>query len=100
MKGKMRRKISKKLAKHKDEKLGLVAIDIARPFPRSLRGNRVFMRLVDNHTRKTWSLPLPGRDHAPSALESWKKKEELATRLKLKAVRADNALELKIVIDK
>ena len=96
----MRRKISKKLAKHKDKKLGLVSINITRPFPRSLRGNKVLIRLINNHTYKTWLLPLPGRDHTPSALESWRKQEELGTGLKLKAARANNALELKMVIDK
>ena len=69
----MRRKISKKLAKYKDEKLGLVSINIARLFPRSLCGNKVLMRLINNHTYKTWLLPLLGRDHAPSALKSWRK---------------------------
>ena len=37
---KMRNKTSKELAKWKTEKLALIHLDIAGPFPLSLRGNR------------------------------------------------------------
>jgi hypothetical protein len=55
---KMRNKISKKLARHKAEVLQLISLDIAGPFTKSLRGNRYFMQIIDNYTRKNWSIPL------------------------------------------
>ena len=65
---KMRNLTSRKLAKHKLEKLELVYLDIAGPLPTSIRGNRVFLQVVDSATRRTWSLPLPSKDAAIEAL--------------------------------
>ena len=95
----MRNLTSRKLAKHKLEKLELVYLDIAGPLPTSIRGNRVFLQVVDSATRRTWSLPLPSKDAAIEALRQWRKKEELQTRTKVKGVRSDNVPELKKIMD-
>jgi len=50
---KMRNLTSRKLAKHKLEKLELVYLDIAGPFLTSIRGNRVFLQIVNSATRRT-----------------------------------------------
>jgi hypothetical protein len=97
--GKMRNRTSKTLAVHKREALELVSLDIAGPFPTSLRGNRYFMQIIDNFTRKNWSIPLKTKGEAMTSLRSWKVKEELQTGKKVKAARSDNAPELKNVLD-
>lgn len=97
---KSRDKINRKLSPRKDGPLDQISIDIAGPFPTSMNGNRVFLEIVDNHTRKVWVIPLPTRDAAIEALKRWKLSTELETGRKLKAVKSDNAGELKLVIDK
>ena len=99
MHGKMRNKISKKLAKHKEEVLALVSLDVAGPFPTSLRGNRYFLQLIDNFSRKNWSIPLKTKDEAITALRTWRAKVELQTGKRLKAARSDNAPELTKVMN-
>ena len=91
---KMRNRFSKVLAEHKKEPLALVSLDIAGPFPKSLRGNNYFLQIIDNHTRKNWSLPLKSKDEAMSALRRWRVKEERQSGKTVKAARSDNAPEL------
>ena len=98
-KGKMRNKISKILAKHKAEILALISWDIAGPFPMSLRRNKYLLELVDNYSRKIWSIPIKTKDQAIPELESWKAKVELQTGKKVKAARSDNAPELKQIMN-
>ena len=45
---KMKRRNSKVLAKHKDHRLALLSVDIAGPFPISMRGYRWFAEIIDN----------------------------------------------------
>jgi hypothetical protein len=99
LKGKMRNKISKTLAEHKKEMLALVSLDLAGPFPTSLRGNNYLMQIICNYTRKNWSIPLKSKDQAIPELRRWKAKVELQTGKKVKACRSDNAPELKLVIN-
>ncbi|KAI0991074.1 hypothetical protein K3495_g17113, partial [Podosphaera aphanis] len=79
--------------------LALVHIDVAGPFPKSLRGNKYFLQIVDNYTRKVWSFPIKTKDESPLCLQTWRNKVELQSGKKLKAVRSDNAPELKKTID-
>jgi transposase InsO family protein len=60
-----------------------------------VQGNRNFIEIVDNYTRKTWVLSIRHKSDAPSALETWRKEVELATKKKTKTVRTDNGSELK-----
>lgn len=97
---KMRNRTNRQLAERKTEILDLVSVDICGPLPVSLTGTRYFMELVDNHSRYIWVIPCRDRIEAVSLLERWRRAEELATGRKLKAVRSDNAPELKEVLDK
>ncbi|KAF7564387.1 uncharacterized protein PtrM4_152160, partial [Pyrenophora tritici-repentis] len=99
LKGKMRNKMNKILAEHKKEVLALVSLDLAGPFPTSLRGNNYLMQIICNHSRKNWSIPLKTKDQAILELRRWKAKVELQTGKKVKACRSDNAPELKLVIN-
>lgn len=97
--GKMRRKKSKRLATHKGVALELVSLDIAGPFIKSIRGFEYFLQIIDNYTRKVWTIPLKTKDEAIPKLQQWKLKEERRTKKKVIACRSDNAPELKEVMD-
>lgn len=95
----MRNKISKALSPHKKEALELISFDIAGPFPNSLRENRYFMQVVDNWSRRTWSIPLKTKDQAISELRKLRVREERQTGKLLKSARSDNAPEFKHVME-
>ncbi|KAI0996956.1 hypothetical protein K3495_g11228 [Podosphaera aphanis] len=95
----MRIRTSKMHAKHKTEALALVYIDVAGPFPKSLRENKYFLQIIDNYTRKNWSIPLKSKDESAEMLKIWRTKVELQSGKKVKAVRSDNAPELKKLIN-
>ena len=97
--GKMRKKISKKLAQHKAEALALVSIDIAGPFVMSIRGYVYFLQIIDNYTRKVWTIPLKAKNEAIPKLQAWRLKQERKTGKKVIACRSDNAPELKEVMN-
>ena len=108
---KMRNRIDRKVRRRKDKPLDLVSIDICGPLPVSLKGNRYFLQIVDNYSRMVWIYPVKDRKEAMEALRKWKKSVELQTEYKLigiihegpaltlKAVRSDNAPEIKEVLD-
>ncbi|RFU24803.1 hypothetical protein B7463_g11531, partial [Scytalidium lignicola] len=73
--------------------------DVARPFPQSLRGNKYFLLIIDNFTRKNWVLPLSNKSDAQGELEVWKTVVELQAETKIKVARSDNAPELLQVIE-
>ena len=81
-------------AEHKKEPLALVSLDIAGPFPKSLRGNNYFLQIIDNYTRKNWSLPLKSKDEAMTTLRTWKAREERQTGKVVNTARSDNTPEL------
>lgn len=74
--------------------LELVSIDICGPMEEALNGERYFLHIVDNYSRKKWSYAIKSRDAASEALGQWRLQVELQTDLKVKAVRSDNAREL------
>lgn len=93
-KTKMRKISSTKLAEHKQEKLALISLDVAGPFPASYRGFRYFAEIIDNFTRKSWVLLLKNRSDLLGKLNHWAKSVELESGCKIKATRTDNAPEI------
>ena len=91
---------NKRLAIRKPFVLALVSIDICGELPTSWQGYRYFLKVVDNHSRRTWIILLKKRSDAVEALRKWRLIVELRTGAKLLAVRSDNALELKFILDK
>ncbi|KAI7159413.1 hypothetical protein KC324_g13609 [Hortaea werneckii] len=87
-----------KTAERKTSVLELVSIDICGPIEKALNGERYFLHIVDNSSRKKWSHAMKSRDAAPETLDRWKLQVELQTGLKVKAVRLDNARELLKVV--
>jgi hypothetical protein len=96
---KMRNRTRRELAPHQPAKLELVYLDIAGPFPTSIRANRFFLQIVDSYSRRVWSIPLATKDEAIPAIRKWRKKEELLTDKKVKRARTDNAPELRKVLE-
>lgn len=96
---KKRNRISKHLSPWKEERLELVQIDISGPFPESLNGNKWFLEIIDNATRKVWTIPMKTKNQAIPELEKWAAQAELQTGCKLRGIRADNAPELVQIID-
>jgi hypothetical protein len=86
----IKNKISRKLSPRKTDILELITIDIAGAFLTSLRGNIVMMEIVDNSSRKNWSIPMKSNDEAIPQLYKFKLREELQTGKKIKRTRTDN----------
>ena len=57
------------------------------------------LKVVDNHSRRTWIILLRKRAEAVEALRKWRLTFELKTAARLLAVRSDNVLELKSILD-
>jgi hypothetical protein len=91
---KLRNQTSKVLSPWKDSVLELVSLDIAGPFPESLRGNRYFAQVIDNATRKTWTIPGKTKSDIATKLDTWKLIVEAEAQAPLRAARSDNAAEL------
>jgi hypothetical protein len=96
---KFRNQTNKALSERKDDLLALVSIDTCGPLPVTIQGNRYFLQIVDNYSRKLWSVPMKKKDEAIRILREWKLKVELQTGKKLQAVRSDNAPELKMILE-
>ena len=66
---KMRNRTNARVSERKDNLLDLVSIDICGPLPVALSGARYFLEAVDNHTRKSWVMPLRFRQEAKPTLK-------------------------------
>jgi hypothetical protein len=73
----MQNRTNKKLSPRKTEILKLISIDIASPFPTSLQGTTIMMKIVDNATRKNWSNPMKSKNQAILQFHKFKLREEL-----------------------
>jgi hypothetical protein len=60
----MRNRINIYILKRKDNLLNLVLINICGLLSMALSGARYFLEAVDNHTRKSWVMPLRFRQEA------------------------------------
>jgi Reverse transcriptase (RNA-dependent DNA polymerase)/gag-polypeptide of LTR copia-type len=96
---KLRNKTNKVLSPWKESILALVSIDVAGPFLPTIRGNKFFAQIVDNSTRKTWTLVDKTKSALMTQIRKWKATEERRTQLRLGAVRSDNASEIREMLD-
>ncbi|KAK0586137.1 hypothetical protein LWI29_001641 [Acer saccharum] len=56
-------------------------------------GNRYFLSLIDDYSRKLWLYLLKSKDQAFESFKAWKRLVENQTSKKLKILRTDNGLE-------
>ncbi|KAI0997159.1 hypothetical protein K3495_g11022 [Podosphaera aphanis] len=85
---------SKILADRKDRRPSLIQFNIAGPLPKSLRGNRYFLLIIDSILRKNWILLLKQKIDAIQCLRTFKTTVEKEVNEKIKAARSDNAPKL------
>ncbi|KAI1004412.1 hypothetical protein K3495_g3804 [Podosphaera aphanis] len=90
---------SKTLADRKERRLSLIQFDIAGPFPKSLRGNRYFLLIIDSFSRKNWILLLKQKSDAIQCLHTFKTTVEKEVNERIKAARSDNAPELLLTVE-
>ena len=79
--------------------LTLLFIDICEQLLASREDYVYFLEIVDNYFRRTWIICLKNRFDVIEELNKWKRQVKLDTTVKIKAVRSDNALELKQTLD-
>ena len=96
---KFRNKRAHQVSERKLAILALISIDICGQLPLSHEGHAYFLEIIDNYSRKIWTIPLKRREDAPKALREWRVKTELQSGARVMAVRSDNATELKATLD-
>ena len=68
--GKITRYVNYIVAERRDNILDLVLGDTCGPFPKSISGNVYFVNLVNNATRRRWTIPVLDRKSIPKRLDA------------------------------
>ncbi|KAI0991928.1 hypothetical protein K3495_g16259, partial [Podosphaera aphanis] len=58
VKANIKNRFSKRLSPHQAKRLAILSVDIAGPFPTSIRGNSYFAEVIDSWSRKVWIIPI------------------------------------------
>ena len=87
------------ISPQKSNILDLVSIDICKSLSMFWAEYQYFLKIIDNHSRRTWLSFLKNRSGAIPELQKWRQKVELETGCKLAAVHSDNAPELKSILN-
>ena len=95
---KMKKKINRVVTLRKKNILNLISIDACESLSKSLVKNIIFLEIVDNYSRKIWTICTKDRKSISVELDTWKTIMELQTGRKLKVIRLDNALELLSIV--
>ena len=90
---------SRRLIERKINILKLIFIDICESLLVSKLDYEYFLKIVNNHSRRTWIIFFRKRADASKALNKWKLKMKLEIERKLQTVRCDNVKELKSILD-
>ncbi len=75
------------------ERLGKIHLDLSGPHPASVRGERYFLLLLDEATRKRWVVFLKQKSDTPGAIRAFLTQMETQTGLKVKRWHSDNGGE-------
>ena len=57
------------------------------------------IKIMDNHSRKTWIIPIKQRKNVLAVLNHWKKSTEFHTNTRLKLIKSNRALELVAMLE-
>ena len=79
--------------------LTFIFINICESLSLSLDNELYFLKIVDNHFRKTWCISLKQWFNASNALRKWKLSVKLHSDVKLLSVRSDNIMKLKVILN-
>ena len=74
-------------------RLERIHLDLCRPLPNSLGGNRYFLLIIDEHTHYQWVEFLPKKSDVFIRLQRWKLQVERETDLKLQYLKLDRGKE-------
>jgi len=79
--------------------LTFIFINICESLSLFLDNELYFLKIIDNHFRKTWCISLKQRFNASDALQKWKLNVKLYNDVKLLSVCSDNIMKLKVILN-
>jgi len=79
--------------------LTFIFINICESLSSFLDSESYFLKIVDNHFRKTWCISLKQQFNASDALQKWKLSVNFYNNVKLLSVRSDNVMKLKVILN-
>ncbi len=79
--------------------LTFIFINICESLSLFLDSESYFLKIVDNHFRKTWCISLKQQFNASDALQKWKLSVKLHSNVKLLSVYSDNIMKLKVILN-
>ena len=87
------------ISSQKSNILDFVSINICESLSTSWAEYQYFLKIINNHLRRTWLSFLKDRSETISEIQKWRQKVKLETDCKLAAVCSDNALKLKSILN-
>ncbi|KAI0995269.1 hypothetical protein K3495_g12913 [Podosphaera aphanis] len=90
----IKNRFSKRIAPHPAKRLAVISVDVAGPFPVSIRGNSYFAEVIDNWSRKVWILLLTRKSELPDKLNELSIILERQSGEEILAGRSDGAPEI------
>ncbi len=79
--------------------LTFIFINICKSLSSSLDNELYFLKIVDNHFRKTWCISLKQWFNVSDALQKWKLSIKLHNNVKLLSIHSDNIMKLKVILN-
>ncbi len=79
--------------------LTFIFINIYESLSSSLNNELYFLKIIDNHFRKTWCISLKQWFNASDALRKWKLSIKFHNNVKLLSVCSDNVTKLKVILN-
>ncbi len=77
----------------------LIFIDICESLSLFLNSESYFLKIMNNHFRKTWCISLKQWFNASDALRKWKLSVEFHSNVRLFSVHSDNVMKLKVILN-
>jgi len=87
------------ISNQKTSILILIFIDICKSLLLFLDSKLYFLKIMNNHFRKTWCISLKQRFNASDALWKWKLSIKLHNNVRLLSVHSDNVTKLKVILN-
>ncbi len=87
------------ISNQKTSILTFIFINICESLSLSLNSESYFLKIVNNHFRKTWCISLKQWFNASDALQKWKLSVKLYNDVRLLSVCSDNITKLKVILN-
>ncbi len=79
--------------------LTFIFINICESLSSSFNNESYFLKIINNHFRKTWCISLKQWFNASNTLRKWKLSIKLHSNVKLLSVHSDNVMKFKIILN-